>query len=49
MVRPGIIFVRRKDDPPNFRNSRAQMFFKIGVLENFAQYLQKNICAGVSF
>ena len=49
MVRPGIIFVRRKDDPPNFRNSRAQMFFKIGVLENFTQYLQKNICAGVSF
>ena len=49
MVKPGIIFVRKKDDPLNFRNSRAQMFFKTGVLESFAQYLQKNICAGISF
>ena len=41
MIRPGIIFIRRKDDPLNFRNSRAQMFSKLDVLENFAQYLQK--------
>ena len=31
------------------RSSGLQMFFKIGVLKNFANYYQENICVGVSF
>ena len=32
----------------NLRSSRSQMFFKIGVLKNFANFTRKNLC-GVSF
>ena len=32
----------------SFRSSRSQMFFKIGILKNFAIFTG-NACAGVSF
>ena len=32
-----------------YRSSRSQMFFKIGVLENFANFTGKHLCVGVSF
>ena len=27
-----------------FRNSRSQMFFKIGILKNFANFTAKHLC-----
>ena len=32
-----------------YRSSRSQMFFKIGALENFANFTGKHLCVGVSF
>ena len=43
-----IIFHDQKTLSLNFKSSRSQMFFKIGVLENFAIF-EENICAGVNF
>ena len=30
--------------PDRFRNSRSQMFFKTGVLKNFADFTGKHLC-----
>ena len=42
-------FKKKFFDILNYRNSRSQMFFKVGVLKNFAIFIGKRLCWSLFF